>query len=298
MRVVTQSGRFRSNAILIVKDELMPRLLMCPPTYYGIEYEINPWMSRLRGTEPELAQSQWMHLRDVLVDTCGAKIELVEPQAGLPDLVFTANAGLVVGRRVILSRFRFPARSGEEPVFREWFASHGYDVVELPQDVFFEGEGDALFCSRPFTAGEPDQLFCGYHFRSEIRSHDLIARLLGRRILSLQLTDPRFYHLDTCFCPLGPGQAMYYPGAFDDYARRVLAANIEDLIEVTEHDALRFGCNAVLLGEHIVLPAGCTQLIADLAGRGYRVHPVNLSEYLKAGGAAKCLTLRLGVKSD
>jgi len=263
----------------------MPNLLMCPPTYYGIEYEINPWMSRLRGAEPGVAHAQWTHLRDVLAGPCGAKLEFVEPRPGLPDLVFTANAGLVVGPRVILSRFRFPARSGEEPVFREWFAAHGFEVIALPEDVFFEGAGDALFCG--------EHLFCGYHFRSEIRSHDLIARRLGRRILSLQLVDPRFYHLDTCFCPLRPGQAMYYPRAFDDYARRVLAANIDDLIEVDEPDALRFGGNAVCLDEHIILPAGCTRLVGDLSSRGYRIHPVNLSEYLKAGGAAKCLTLRL-----
>lgn len=263
----------------------MPTLLMCPPTYYGIEYEINPWMSRLRGADPDLAQAQWAHLRDVLAGPCGASLELIEPRAGLPDLVFTANAGLIVGQRFILSRFRFPARSGEEPVFRDWFAAHGFEVIELPEDVFFEGAGDALSCG--------EHLFCGYHFRSEIRSHDLIARLLGRRILSLQLTDPRFYHLDTSFCPLKPGQAMYYPGAFDDYARQVLSANVDDLIEVAEPDALRFGCNAVCLDNRIILPTGCTQLVGDLSSRGYHVYPVNLSEYLKAGGAAKCLTLRL-----
>lgn len=262
----------------------MPVFLICPPTYYGIEYEINPWMSRMKGAEPRLAQAQWHHLRDVL-QRCSARLEMVEPQPGLPDLVFTANAGLVAGQRVILSRFRFPARSGEEPVFRQWFADHGFEVVELPPDVFFEGAGDALFCG--------DHLFCGYHFRSEIRSHDLVAQLLGRRILSLQLSDPRFYHLDTCFCPLKPGQAMYYPGAFDEYARRVLEANIQDLIEVNEQDALKFGCNAVCIDDWVILPAGCTQLVGDLSSRGYRIHPVNLSEYLKSGGAAKCLTLRL-----
>lgn len=263
----------------------MPTLLMCPPTYFAIEYEINPWMSRLRGADPRLAEAQWRHLHATLSGAPGAAIELIEPKAGLPDLVFTANAGLVAGRRVVLSRFRFPARSGEEPVFRDWFAAHGFEVSELPPDIFFEGAGDALSCG--------DHLFCGYHFRSEIRSHDLIATLLGRRILSLQLTDPRFYHLDTCFCPLKPGQAIYFPAAFDDYARRVLRANIDDLIEVTEPDALRFGCNAVCIDDHVVVSAGCTQLIGDLCGRGYRVHPVNLSEYLKSGGSAKCLTLRL-----
>ena len=263
----------------------MATLLMCPPTYYGIEYEINPWMSRLHAADPGLAQRQWDYLCRVLEDDCGASLVLLEPQSGLPDLVFTANAGLVHDHGVILSRFRFPVRSGEEPVFKAFFETHGLAVTTLPEDVFFEGAGDALFCG--------ERLFCGYHFRSEIRSHQLVGEALQRQVLSLMLTDSRFYHLDTCFCPLAPGRAVYYPGAFDDYARRVLEANVDDLIEVHDHDAERFGCNAVCVGDHAVVPAGCTRLVSDLAGRGYHVHSVELSEYLKAGGAAKCLTLRL-----
>jgi N-dimethylarginine dimethylaminohydrolase len=263
----------------------MARLLMCSPDYFAIEYEINPWMSRLHGSEPSLAMAQWMHLCDVLRDACGAELALVEPQPGLPDLVFTANAGLLCGRKAILSRFRFPVRSGEEPVFGDWFRADGFEVIELPDEVFFEGAGDALFCG--------EQLFCGYHFRSEIRSHNLVAEIFDRSVLSLQLTDPRFYHLDTCFCPLSGGQVMYFPDAFDDYARKVIEANVADAIVVRDQDAVRFGCNAVCVDDHIALPAGCTHLVKDLTDRGYHVHPVNLSEYMKSGGAAKCLTLRL-----
>ncbi len=263
----------------------MARMLMCSPEYFGIEYEINPWMSRLHGSEPKLAQAQWKHLRDVLTNQCGAESVLVEPRHGLPDLVFTANAGLVVGRSVILSRFRFPVRSGEEPVFRDWFRDDGFEVIELPEDVFFEGAGDALYCH--------EQLFCGYHFRSEIRAHTLVAERLECNVLSLQLVDPRFYHLDTCFCPLSRGEVVYYPPAFDDYARKVIEANVADAIVVKEEDAVRFGCNAVCVDDHVVVPAGCTQLVKDLTNRGYHVHSTNLSEYIKSGGAAKCLTLRL-----
>lgn len=172
----------------------MPAFLMCPPTYYGIEYEINPWMSRLHGADPSLAQAQWDTLYRIITDHCGAGVELVEPRPQLPDLVFTANAGLIHDHRVILSRFKFPVRSGEEPVFRQWFEAHGFRVIQLPGDIRFEGAGDALWCG--------EHLFAGYHFRSEIASHNAVAEVLGHRVLSLQLTDPRFYHLDTCFCPL------------------------------------------------------------------------------------------------
>lgn len=263
----------------------MPHILMCPPTYYGIQYEINPWMSRLRGSDVEVATAQWQNLHQTLTQLCGVDVQLIEPVPGLPDLVFTANAGLVAGGRAILSRFRFPVRSGEEPVFAHWFREHGFEVFDLPEDVFFEGAGDALRCG--------GHLFAGYHFRSEIRSHGVIADLLGERVLSLQLTDPRYYHLDTCFCPLEDGRLIWYPPAFDAYAQRVIAEYVPKRIEACEADAARFGCNAVNVADRIVVGAGCPQLVNDLSDAGLSVYTVNLSEYLKSGGSAKCLTLRL-----
>jgi N-dimethylarginine dimethylaminohydrolase len=258
---------------------------MCPPTYYNIEYEINPWMSRFKTAHAEIAQAQWQNLHRTLTQACAAAVELIEPVQGLPDLVFTANAGLIHGNAFILSRFRFPVRSGEEPVFAAWFRTHAFEVFELPADIFFEGAGDALWCG--------DQLFAGYHFRSEIASHAAVGEIIGRRVLSLQLVDPRYYHLDTCFCPLSDGSVIYYPPAFDAYARRVIQEYVRHRIEVTDADAARFGCNAVCVDRHVVVSAGCTKLMNDLSDAGFKCHPVNLSEYLKSGGSAKCLTLRL-----
>lgn len=263
----------------------MARFMMCPPKYFAIEYEINPWMSRLHGSNPDLANAQWQHLVNIIRDECGAQIDLIEPQPGLPDLVFTANAGLIIDQQVILSRFRFPVRTGEEPVFDAWFKSAGIEVLRLGDDIFFEGAGDALFSG--------DQLFCGYHFRSEIASHHAIAETTGQHVLSLLLTNSRFYHLDTCFCPLSGGRVMYYPGAFDEYAIKVIEAHVPERIEISDADAAKFGGNAVCIDDHVVLPAGCPQLAKDLTSHGYRIHSVNLSEYLKSGGAAKCLTIRL-----
>jgi N-dimethylarginine dimethylaminohydrolase len=263
----------------------MARLLMCRPTYYGIEYEINPWMSRARGAVARVAQAQWENLHRTLTERIGAHVELVEPAPGLPDLVFTANAGLVHEGKVILSRFRFPVRSGEEPVFAHWFREHGFEVIELPENLHFEGAGDALWCG--------EHLFAGYHFRSEIRAHAAVAEIFGQRVLSLQLTDPRYYHLDTCFCPLSDGKLIYYPAAFDEYARRVIEQNVPQRIEVCAEDAARFGCNAVCIDRQVVLSTGCTKLTHDLSGWDFAVHSVTLTEYLKSGGSAKCLTLRL-----
>ena len=261
-----------------------PRILMCSPDYYGIEYEINPWMSRHRGSTPERAAAQWRALYETLLGL-GVGVELLTPQPGLPDLVFTANAGLVFHQRFFTSRFRHEVRARETPHFDAWFAGHGFTVEALPEGMYFEGAGDALFCGKG--------LFAGYRIRSDVQGHQHIAQALHRQVLPLELVNPFFYHLDTCFCPLAPGEAIYYPEAFDVYGRRVLEAHVPHLIAVTQADAHRFGCNAVVVGKTVVINAGCERLAADLAGRGYAPVAVELDEFIKSGGSAKCLTLRL-----
>ncbi len=261
-----------------------PRILMCPPTYFGIEYEINAWMSRSRPSDHAEATRQWQALREVLVRV-GASIEEVLPVKELPDLVFTANAGLVFRNKVVLSKFLHPQRQREEPVFSEWFMQHGFEVVPPPEGISFEGAGDALFCG--------ETLFAGYRLRSDASGHQRIAETLGCRVLPLELVDPYFYHLDTCFCPIDRETALYYPRAFDEYARRALQEAIPRLIAVEEPDARRFGCNAVVVGRHVVTNTGCESLHHQLREHGCEPWATPLDEFLKSGGSAKCLTLRL-----
>src|SRR5687768_2932304 len=208
-----------------------PRILMCPPDHYGIEYEINPWMSRSRGSTPERAHAQWHALHDALLKL-GVQVELMTPQQGLPDLVFTANAGLVFGSRFFNSRFKHKERARETEHFDAWFAAHGFTVENLPEGMYFEGAGDALFCGTI--------LFAGYRIRSDVRGHQHLGQILQRLVLPLELVDPRFYHLDTCFCPLAPGEAIYFPKAFDAYGQKVLKTHIPKLLEVEESEAARF----------------------------------------------------------
>lgn len=257
---------------------------MCPPDYFGIEYEINPWMNLRKGSDAALARSQWHALASALREL-GAELELLEPVAGLPDLVFTANAGIVYRNLFIPSRFRYGVRQGETPHFERWAQKRGFDVVRLPAGHNFEGAGDALFCG--------DTLFAGYRFRSDVRSHHWIGERLGVEVLPLELVDPRFYHLDTCFCPLAPGVAIYYPGAFDEYGRSVLTDRIAGLIEVAPEEAISFSCNAVVIGKTVILNAGATKLADTLADRGFTARALEFSEFIKSGGSAKCLTLRI-----
>jgi N-dimethylarginine dimethylaminohydrolase len=262
----------------------MRRVLLCSPDHYGIEYEINPWMNRAQAADRPLAVKQWEQLRDRL-EKLDCKVEFVPPQQGLPDMVFTANAGLVVGSQFIRSNFRHPERQGEAPLFERWFAEHGYTVARLPDQLFFEGEGDALFCG--------DTLFCGYRFRSDIQSHQWLGEALRRLVISVELVDSRFYHLDTCFCPLGEGRALWFPPAFDDYGQRAIREHIPELIDLPPEEALRFACNAVVLGRDLLVSEGCPKLRAALTQRDYRVHELPMTEFIKAGGACKCLMLLL-----
>jgi N-dimethylarginine dimethylaminohydrolase len=258
---------------------------MAPPEHFGVLYEINPWMHRQVAVSPTVAAAQWTGLHRLLTDELGAEVSLIEPQPGLPDMVFTANAGLVYGKRAVISNFRHPERQGESAHFAAWFAEHGYQVEALTEELAFEGEGDALFLS--------DTLYAGYFWRSDVRAHALLGDLLGVRVLSLQLVDPHFYHLDTCFCPLDGETVAYYPPAFDEYARRVIEANIPRRIEIVPDEAARFAANAVVLGGHVALNAGCPEFESALREYGFTPHGLPLDEFLKAGGSAKCLTLHL-----
>ncbi len=263
-----------------------PTILMCPPDFYGIEYEINPWMSRSHQSDTARAGEQWRALHELLV-ALGADVPLMTPVKGLPDLVFTANAGLVHGATVYLSRFRYSARQGETPVDEAWFTAHGFRCVTLPEGdgMDFEGAGDALFVG--------DTLFAGYLIRSDAPAMQWIAEEIGCRVIPVQLVDERYYHLDTCFCPLSETEAILYPPAFDEYARKALRESIEHPIIVADEEAARFACNAVVLGEHVVVNTGCPVLERNLRERGYEPHATPLDEFIKAGGSAKCLTLRL-----
>jgi ornithine--oxo-acid transaminase len=265
-----------------------PKLLMCPPTLYEVSYVINPWMQGNLGNSSRLrAIRQWESLHSVLAGL--ADIHLVEPIAGSPDMVFTANAGLARDGVVAISSFYHPERQGEEQHFRRWFQEAGYEVVDLPRETPFEGEGDALF------SADGSRLWVGYGTRTLEASHDALRALWDVEVTALHLVDARFYHLDTCFAPLEDGSLLYYPSAFDEasLAKIEVFYPAEKRIAVHESDALSFACNAVNLGRTIVLNRISAGLESELRSRGFDVIQIELDEFLKAGGAAKCLVMKL-----
>jgi N-dimethylarginine dimethylaminohydrolase len=262
--------------------------LMCPPEYFTVAYIINPWMhGNLRRIDHAVARVQWRSLYDAITDR--ATVRLVGPQPSSPDMVFTANAGLVKDRRFIVSRFRYPERQNEEPYFADWFMDRGYEVSLMPRDVPFEGAGDALFDRSSAI------LWMAHGHRSISAARDVLHERLGVDVVTLRLVDQRFYHLDTCFCPLEGGYLLYYPPAFDDESRNSIEKRVPAArrIAIGEEDALAFACNTVNIDKTVVVNRATPALVEALGRKGFEVVQTPLSEFMKAGGSAKCLTLRL-----
>ncbi len=260
------------------------KLLMCPPTFYSIQYEINPWMDVANRTNRQRARSQWEFLRTSL-QQLGVQVSVVRQKKGCPDMVFTANAGVVRGRTFVPSHFRFQERRGEEAAFIGYFRRQGYKIQDAAQGLFFEGEGDLL----PYR----DMLFGGFHFRSEATAHERVSAELGKRLVTLELRTSRFYHLDTCFLPLDDNSVLYYPQAFDAYGQKVIKRFIKNPIAVSRADAFQFACNGLRVGRTVILNQASRGLKQKLNQLGYHVLESPTSEFMKGGGSVKCLLLRL-----
>ncbi len=264
--------------------------LMCPPTYFSIAYAINPWM---RPDDPdgavdtERALAQWESLRDTYVQL-GHEVSLIDPAPGLPDMVFAANGAVVVDGRVFGSRFRHVERLPEAVRYLEWFKTHGPEHgvrdTYLPLAAA-EGEGDFLTT--------PERILAGTGFRTDPGAHRELEELVGRPVVSLELVDPRLYHLDTALAILDDHTIAYYPRAFAPESQELLRDLYPDAILADEADTMVLGLNAVSDGLHVVLPVQATGLIHQLTARGFEPVTVDVSELRKSGGGPKCCTLEI-----
>jgi N-dimethylarginine dimethylaminohydrolase len=259
------------------------RYLMCRPEHFEVSYAINPWMDVTRAVDRDLAVRQWETLRETYL-ALGHEVQLIDPEPGLPDMVFAANGGLVVGGRAMGARFTHPERLAEGPAYFKWLAGAGLDEVVEPLSVN-EGEGDFLAVG--------DLILAGTGFRTDPRAHAEVQEFFGRPVISLQLVDPRFYHLDTALAVLDDDDVAYLPEAFSPGSLSVLRHLFPDAVQASEADAVVLGLNAVSDGRHVVLPTQATRLAEQLRERGYEPVGVDLSELLKAGGSVKCCTLEL-----
>jgi len=265
----------------------MKTLLMCEPRYFEVRYVINPWMAANIGqVNKALATRQWKNLHDALSQK--ARIKLIEPIARLPDMVFTANGGLVNDKQeVIISSFRHAERQGESQYFRKYFSNANYQVKEIASNIIFEGAGDALFDS----SGE---LWFGSGPRSDISAMTEIAGALHVKVHPLKLVNPSWYHLDTAFCPLPGGYAIAYKKAFSEESVSTIRDKLGDkVIWIADEDANNFACNAVCLDHEIILYRASSELKAALKRYNFNVTEIDVSEFMKSGGSCKCMTLEI-----
>jgi N-dimethylarginine dimethylaminohydrolase len=276
-----------------------PLLLLTDPAHFEVTYTINPWMEPSAWAENPVghrtAARRSFQLFAATLTAAGARLEIMPGAVGLPDMVFAANAAVVLDRLALLARFRHPERRGEEKHFQEHFRvlmERGFvldEVAQIPSNCFQEGAGDCIWDS------SRGRFWAGYGQRSTRQAAAEISAFFGRQTTALELVSPRFYHLDVCFCPLSGGEIFYYPPAFSAASlaaiRDVVAP--EDLIEATDEDAARFNVNAINIDDRLVMARASPNLVARLAERGYRVSEVDLPPFIMSGGGAYCLALRL-----
>lgn len=258
--------------------------LLCPPDHFSVAYEINPWMSTEVPVDRDLAQTQWHGLAAAL-EEAGATVELQPADPSVPDLVFTANAGIVRGRTFVPSQFRHPERQPETPLDITWFEAAGYEVRRLVGGVGHEGAGDAL----PFGP----VLVSGYRFRSDAAAHGQLSTLLGIPVRLIELVDPRYYHLDITFCPLDSTRALVWPGAWDSYGCTVMQALVPEPLVLEPEEAAGFVANSVVVGRTVLMPICPPRVGRRLEAWGFTPVEVDVSEFRKAGGGCRCLTLAL-----
>lgn len=254
-------------------------VLLCPPTFFDVTYSINPWMKNEKVNKPK-ATEQWWKMTNTL-DSLGVKTRFIGQFSYLPDMVFTANAGTVLGKKVVLSNFKHKERILEQGIFKSWFEENGYETFILPESTHFEGCGDTIVSGK--------RLIAGYGFRTKLKALKLTAEILDLELTPLKLINPSFYHLDTCFSLLRGDLAIYYPGAFSKYT----ISKLKDIqmLPVSEAEANKFACNSIVYKNNILMPAGNEDLAAKLEDKGFKVFLLDTSEFLKSGGSLQCLAL-------
>jgi N-dimethylarginine dimethylaminohydrolase len=270
------------------RSALSRHYLMCRPEHFTVVYRINPWMHPQVPTDTALALQQWQSLHDTY-ERLGHTIELIDPIAGLPDMVYSANGGFTLDGKAYTAKFTYPERQAEGPAYGEWFRARGFEVHEARE--INEGEGDFLLVG--------DVILAGTGFRTSIESHAEIGRVFDREVVTLELVDDRFYHLDTAIAVLDPegpdANIAYLPEAFDAASRAELERRYPDAVEVSAEDAQWLGLNSISDGRNVVIAAKAKGFEASLRERGYTPIGLDLSELLRGGGGVKCCTLELRI---
>jgi N-dimethylarginine dimethylaminohydrolase len=288
-----------------ISDRKEPgKVLMCTPDYFDIIDVKNPHMEGNAGSvDKTLARKQWDFLKESykkLVGTRTLEKFLELPGAkGSEDMVFAANQSFPwiteAGEKVvIMSKMRHPSRQKEVSWFEKLYAELGYRIIHLKNTKLFEGMGDAI----PHPG--KNLIYGGYGHRSDEDAYREISEILDVPIVTIQLTDSRFYHLDTCFLPLDKDTVMLFPGAFTDADLKGIKKLFKNCIEVSEDEAANdFALNAHVISGRAgskkvaLIEKGSKKTIAQLKENGFEVIEADTSEYMKSGGSVFCMKMMI-----
>lgn len=261
----------------------MKKILLCPPTFYDIEYEINPWMDVENKVDKRKALEEYKELKSAY-QSLGAEVLEIKPVNGLPDMVYAANLGFPLGNKFALSNFRYEQRRKEAVFAKEYFEKLDFEIVKLPESVYFEGQGDLL------TVG--GKFFIGWGKRSSKEAKDILNNKLGIEFIDFELKDPYFYHLDMSLGPLDSKTALVNFRSFTQEGLSKLKSEFTNIIEITEEDNKFMACNLVVVDKTVVIARGISdKLKGDIKKHGFDVVEIPMDEYRKGGGSIKCLTL-------
>lgn len=261
----------------------MDRILLCPPNFYGIEYEINPWMHISNQVITQNAFSAYYQIKEIYL-SLGMEIHEIQPENGLPDMVYSANFGQVSGQRFLKANFKYPQRRKEADLAAAYFAEKfGFATESLPEDIYFEGQGDLLNDGKRF--------FLGWGKRSDQKAKPYIEKFLNTEVIDFELINPYYYHLDTCFAPLTPDLVMINPKSFKPEGIQKVYDSFANVIETNDEDNQVLACNLVHSGKNIVFAKGTSKPLREkLQTLGYTIHEVDMTEYIKGGGSIKCVS--------
>lgn len=261
--------------------KVINKVLMCRPRYFSsIDYVINPWM-KPNSINEMVAEKQWDNLKNTY-ESLGIKVETITHKKGSPDMVFTTDQGIVQGNRVLLSNFRHKERKNESTYYKKWFADHKYKIQKLPKNHYLEGNGETYFWN--------DIIFVGTGYRSDPEIPKILEKVYLRKVVYLKILDPAFYHLDVGFFPLNNETVFYYPPAYSPGTLKELKRRVPNLIPFSKKEAYGFSANSVVTDHHVIVQKGNPTFVDKLHNLGYKTSEVDVSEFMKSGGGAHCLT--------
>ncbi|MEP6815428.1 MAG: arginine deiminase family protein [Marmoricola sp.] len=265
------------------------RYLMVEPDHFRVDYAINPFMHL--DDQPDVARAHdESHAIAAAIEAAGGSVETLAQRADSPDMVYAMNLGLALGDRVVMSHMRYSERRMELLSAERWFADHGFDRTYVGREAVgahFEA-GDAF-------AWRGD-LVVGYGPRTEELALKHLATDLGIQVHGIRIAHPGMYHLDLAFCPLDSARAMVCPAAFDKASARALLSLVPEPLVLSEEEAMTFCANSIVVGRTVIMPACPDRVRGVLEGWGFEIVIVEVAEFLKGGGAIRCLTNPLDVR--